>query len=86
MRVELSLQEEYMIKIVYFDELSATDYLNIYDGGEKIRFRLNKVTTNRSIIYIQKILQKYQIKHGLERIAENLSRYVDVEDKLGIKN
>lgn len=41
-----------MIKIVYFDELSATDYLNIYDGGEKIRFRLNKVTTNRSIIYI----------------------------------
>lgn len=26
-----------MIKIVYFDELSATDYLNIYDGGEKMK-------------------------------------------------
>ena len=26
-----------MIKVVYFDELSATDYLNIYDGGEKLK-------------------------------------------------
>lgn len=26
-----------MIKVVYFDELSATDYLNIYDGGEKVK-------------------------------------------------
>lgn len=26
-----------MIKIVYFDDFSATDYLNIYDGGSKIK-------------------------------------------------
>ena len=26
-----------MIKIVYFDDFSATDYLNIYNGGEKLQ-------------------------------------------------
>lgn len=26
-----------MIKVVYFDDMSATDYLNIYDGGNKIK-------------------------------------------------
>ncbi|NLD18814.1 MAG: hypothetical protein GX663_01005 [Clostridiales bacterium] len=26
-----------MIKVVYFDELSATDYLNIYNGGEEVQ-------------------------------------------------
>lgn len=31
-----------MIKVVYFDDLSATDYLNIYDGGEKIQTK-NKI-------------------------------------------
>lgn len=26
-----------MIKVVYFDDYSATDYLNIYDGGSKMK-------------------------------------------------
>ena len=26
-----------MIKVVYFDDQSATDYLYIYDGGKKIQ-------------------------------------------------
>ena len=26
-----------MIKVVYFDDNSATDYLNIYDGGKVVR-------------------------------------------------
>ncbi len=26
-----------MIKVVYFDDYSATDYLNIYDGGSKVK-------------------------------------------------
>lgn len=25
-----------MIKVVYFDDFSATDYVNIYDGGSKV--------------------------------------------------
>lgn len=31
------MEVDEMIKVVYFDDQSATDYLYIYDGGAKVQ-------------------------------------------------
>ncbi|URZ05952.1 DUF6414 family protein [Clostridium felsineum] len=38
-----------MIKVVYFDDSSATDYLNIYDGGQKIQTKDDIENKNREL-------------------------------------